>query len=71
MNFDLTDDQKLLAEQLRLLLAARSDPDRLRTLIDALPDYIFAKDTQGRFTLSNKAHARAGSGDDLQAETTG
>lgn len=31
----------------------------LRTLIDALPDYIFVKDTEGRFILSNTAHAEA------------
>ncbi len=29
----------------------------LRTLIDNLPDYIFVKDTQGRFLLTNQAHA--------------
>ena len=31
----------------------------LRTLLDALPDYIFVKDRTGRFILSNLAHARA------------
>ncbi len=31
----------------------------LRTLIDTLPDYIFIKDLQGRFIMSNKAHALA------------
>lgn len=31
----------------------------LRTLIDNLPDYIFAKDTEGKFLISNKAHAQA------------
>jgi PAS domain S-box-containing protein len=31
----------------------------LRTLIDNLPDYIFAKDTYGRFMISNIAHAQA------------
>ena len=33
--------------------------DRLRTLIDSTPDYIFIKDPQGRFEISNTAHARA------------
>jgi PAS domain S-box-containing protein len=33
--------------------------DMLRTLIDHLPDYIFIKDTEGRFVVSNKAHAHA------------
>ncbi len=31
----------------------------LRTLIDTLPDYIFVKDAEGRFILSNQAHAQA------------
>ena len=30
----------------------------LRTLIDNLPDYIYAKNTEGRFVLNNLAHAR-------------
>lgn len=30
----------------------------LRTLIDSVPDYIYAKDRQHRFILSNEAHAR-------------
>ena len=30
----------------------------LRTLIDAMPDYIYGKDTGGRFILSNVAHAQ-------------
>lgn len=33
--------------------------DLLRTLIDSFPDYIFVKDRQGRFVISNKAHAEA------------
>lgn len=35
MNFDLSDEQKMLAEQVRALLADRSPYDRLRQLIDA------------------------------------
>jgi PAS domain S-box-containing protein len=31
----------------------------LRTLIDALPDYVFVKDTAGRYLISNVAHASA------------
>jgi|GEM_PF-1580129 len=31
----------------------------LRTLIDASPDYIFIKDLEGRFVISNIAHAQA------------
>lgn len=30
----------------------------LRTLIDLLPDFIYAKDAEGRFILNNAAHAR-------------
>ncbi len=30
----------------------------MRTLIDAMPDYIYAKDAAGRFVLSNLAHAQ-------------
>jgi PAS domain S-box-containing protein len=33
--------------------------DLLRGLIEATPDYIFVKDEQGRFIVSNIAHARA------------
>jgi alkylation response protein AidB-like acyl-CoA dehydrogenase len=35
MNFDLSDEQKMLGEQARALLAERSPYDHLRTLIDA------------------------------------
>lgn len=35
MNFDLSDEQKMLAEHMRGLLADRSDYDRLRELIDS------------------------------------
>jgi len=31
----------------------------LRTLIDNLPDFIYAKDTESRFVINNLAHARA------------
>ncbi|MBN8215698.1 MAG: PAS domain-containing protein [Spirochaetes bacterium] len=30
----------------------------LRTLVDNLPDYVYAKDRQGRYLLNNKAHLR-------------
>jgi PAS domain S-box-containing protein len=44
-------------KQVELALAA--ERNLLRTLIDNIPDYIFVKDTQGRFLLSNIAHAQA------------
>ena len=34
--------------------------DLLHTIIDNLPDYIYAKDKQGRFVLNNPAHAAFG-----------
>ncbi|MBA3872675.1 MAG: PAS domain S-box protein, partial [Anaerolineae bacterium] len=37
----------------------RQERDLLRTLIDHTPDYIFLKDAQGRFILTNTAHAYA------------
>lgn len=49
---DVTD--RKLAEQ-----ALSDERSLLRTVIDTLPDYIFAKDLNGRFIMSNAAHARA------------
>lgn len=37
--------------------ALAEERNLLRTLIDTVPDYIFAKDITGHFTVSNKAHA--------------
>ena len=37
----------------------RQERDLLRTLIDSTPDYIFLKDAEGRFILTNTAHAQA------------
>ncbi len=44
-------------EQVKATLA--QERDLLRALIDSFPDYIFVKDAQGRFVISNKAHAEA------------
>jgi PAS domain S-box-containing protein len=44
----------------------------LQTLIDAIPDYIFVKDREGRFIVSNEAHTAASnvsSHDDLIGKT--
>lgn len=39
--------------------ALKTDRAMLRTLIDNIPDYMFVKDREGRFILSNHAHALA------------
>jgi PAS domain S-box-containing protein len=36
----------------------RQERDLLRAIIDNLPDYIYAKDREGRFILNNPAHAQ-------------
>jgi PAS domain S-box-containing protein len=65
----LTHDDRLLLEGLcsqiaiaieskRLLDAVQQSERLMRTLIDAVPDYIYAKDLQGRFVLGNAALAR-------------
>jgi PAS domain S-box-containing protein len=49
-------------EQVKERLA--EERDLLRTLIDSFPDYIFVKDEQARFIISNRAHTRAAGIDD-------
>ena len=62
----LTDDDRLLLEGLcgqiaiameskRLLDTVQQSEQLMRTLIDAIPDYIYAKDLQGRHMLGNAA----------------
>jgi PAS domain S-box-containing protein len=46
---------KLAQDELRSVLTERN---LLRSLIDNLPDYIFAKDKEGRFTATNIANVR-------------
>ncbi len=38
---------------------ALDDSSLLRTLIDSLPEQVYVKDAEGRYVLSNLAHARA------------
>jgi PAS domain S-box-containing protein len=38
--------------------ALLTERNLLRTLIDTLPDYVYAKDTEGRYVLNNLAHVR-------------
>ncbi|MBN1934848.1 MAG: PAS domain S-box protein [Anaerolineae bacterium] len=45
-------------ESTRLIERTQYSEQLMRTLIDAIPDHIYAKDTEGRFTLANVAAAR-------------
>jgi PAS domain S-box-containing protein len=44
-----------ISERKRIEVALAEERNRLRTLIDALPDYIYVKDAQSRFIMLNKA----------------
>ena len=39
--------------------ALQAERDMLRTIVDALPDFIFVKDSRGHYVLSNAAHTRS------------
>ncbi|MGB1286206.1 MAG: PAS domain-containing protein [Aggregatilineales bacterium] len=45
--------------QFQLKAKLAEEGETLRTLIDHIPDYIFVKDREGRFRISNFAHAAA------------
>lgn len=45
-------------ERHRAQAALSAERQRLRTLIDTLPDFIYFKDTEGRFIINNNAHIR-------------
>ena len=47
------------AKQAKLIAELMQERDLLRTVIDNLPDKIYAKDKRGRFVLNNPTHARA------------
>jgi PAS domain S-box-containing protein len=53
----ITELEKLESEHKRAEEALRKERDLLRTVIDNLPDYIYIKDKDGRYIVSNKAHA--------------
>ena len=55
-NAQLVQDNARIAQENAKLQQER---DLLRVVIDSLPDYIYAKDKQGRFVLNNLAHAKA------------
>lgn len=67
---ELTTSNEALRQEIATRLRAEetlaSERNLLRTLIDNLPDYIYTKDTSGRFILSNQAHVEL-----LQAEAEG
>lgn len=48
-----------ITERKRAEGALTAERNLLRTLIDNIPDYIYVKDTQGRFLLGNKAGAQS------------
>ena len=54
LNAQLAQENAKLAQENAELVQER---DLLRMVIDNLPDYIYAKDKQGRFVLNNVAHA--------------
>ena len=68
--YELTTSNEALRQEIATRLRAEetlaSERNLLRTLIDNLPDYIYTKDTSGRFVLSNQAHLEL-----LQARSEG
>jgi PAS domain S-box-containing protein len=54
---DITDLKKAEAQKEQLLAEVRQSEELLRTVIDSTPDWIFIKDTQHRFIMTNKSHA--------------
>lgn len=47
-----------VTDRKRMELALSEERRMLRTLIDSLPDYVYIKDTEGRFVVTNIANAR-------------
>jgi PAS domain S-box-containing protein len=50
--------QQQIAVRERIEKVLEGDRNLLRTLIDSLPDYVYAKDAEGRFTIANEGVAR-------------
>lgn len=48
--------QEELEERLSVEAELEEERNLLRTVIDSIPDYIYAKDLDGRFILNNQAH---------------
>ena len=47
-------------QHIRLEERLAEETQTLRILIDSLPDYVFIKDREGRYVVSNRAHAESG-----------
>ncbi len=47
-----------IVERQRVAGALAKERNLLHTLIDSLPDFVYVKDTEGRYVLSNTAHQR-------------
>jgi PAS domain S-box-containing protein len=63
-----------ITERKRAEEALARERNLLRTLVDTLPDYVYAKDTQSRFLLANRPVAQAmgaASPDELLGKTDG
>jgi PAS domain S-box-containing protein len=45
-----------ISEQKKIEESLQNERNLLRTLIDAIPDRVFVKNTEGKFILNNKAH---------------
>ncbi len=52
---DITESRQMEAERARAEETVARERVLLRSIIDALPDYIYVKDREGRFHLGNKA----------------
>ncbi len=50
--------QQQIAVRERIEKVLEGERNLLRTLIDSLPDYVYAKDAEGRFTIANTGVAR-------------
>src|SRR5208282_4722199 len=55
LNKRLAQENKRLTQECAQLAQERN---LLRTIVDNLPDFIYAKDRQGRFVFNNSAHVR-------------
>ncbi|MBC6934686.1 MAG: GAF domain-containing protein [Chloroflexi bacterium] len=57
--FDITESKRAEAEREQLLAEMQRNARLIRTVIDATPDWIFAKDRDYRYILANQGYANA------------